>query len=53
VGLLVREGRRVEVIEAVAAEDVLSINTPQQLHEVDGILRARRFEAGARGRAWR
>jgi bifunctional UDP-N-acetylglucosamine pyrophosphorylase/glucosamine-1-phosphate N-acetyltransferase len=34
-------GRRVEIVEAVPPEDVLSINTPQQLEEVDAILRAR------------
>ncbi len=39
--LLMASGRRVEVIEAVPPEDVLSINTPQQLAEVDHILRAR------------
>ena len=32
---------RVEVVEAVAAEDVLSINTPEQLAEVDAILSTR------------
>jgi hypothetical protein len=31
----------VEVIDAVPPEDVLSINTPQQLAEVDAILRLR------------
>ena len=40
-GLLLEAGRRVEVIDAVPAEDVLSINTPQQLAEVDRIYRAR------------
>lgn len=39
--LLREAGRPVEVIEAVPAEDVLSINTPAQLAEVDSILRAR------------
>lgn len=39
--LLMSEGRRVEVIEAVPPEDVLSINNPQQLAEVDRILRSR------------
>ena len=34
-------GHRVEVVEAVAAEDVLSINTPEQLAEVDAILSTR------------
>lgn len=34
-------GGRVEVIEAVPSEDVLSINTPEQLAEVDRVFRAR------------
>ncbi len=34
-------GRTVTVVEAVPAEDVLSINNPQQLAEVDAILRRR------------
>ncbi len=38
---LLARGHRVEVVEAVAAEDVLSINTPEQLAEVDAILSAR------------
>ncbi|MGI9014755.1 MAG: NTP transferase domain-containing protein [Phycisphaerales bacterium] len=39
--LLKQDGKRIEVIEAVPAEDVLSINTPEQLAEVDRILCAR------------
>lgn len=39
--LLKRQARGVEVIEAVPAADVLSINTPAQLREVDAILRRR------------
>jgi len=39
--LLLAEGRGVEVIDAVPAEDVLSINTPEHLAEVDRIFRAR------------
>lgn len=39
--LLMQQGRRVEVIDAVPPEDVLSINTPVQLAEVDRILRGR------------
>src|SRR5262249_50659542 len=35
------EGLRVEVVDAVPPEDVLSINTPEQLAEVDAIYRAR------------
>ena len=38
---LLARGRRVEVIPAVPPEDVLSINTPDQLAEVDRIYRAR------------
>lgn len=34
-------GEIVEVVDAVPPEDVLSINTPEQLAEVDAILRAR------------
>ena len=40
--LLKAEGRRVEVIDAVPPEDVLSINSPEQLAEVDRIFRSRR-----------
>jgi len=40
-GILVSEGRPVEVVEAVPPEDVLSINTPEQLTEVDRIMRQR------------
>jgi UDP-N-acetylglucosamine diphosphorylase/glucosamine-1-phosphate N-acetyltransferase len=39
--LLLREGRRVAVVDAVPAEDVLSVNTPEQLAEVDAILTRR------------
>lgn len=39
-------GRRVEVLDAVPAEDVLSINTLEQLAEVDAVLRARLAAAG-------
>lgn len=39
--MLKAAGGRVEVIDAVPPEDVLSINTPQQLAEVDAILSAR------------
>jgi len=42
--LLMRRGGdagRVEVIDAVPAGDVLSINTPEQLAEVDAVLRSR------------
>ncbi len=39
--MLKARGRTVAVVDAVPAEDVLSINTPAQLAEVDAILRAR------------
>jgi len=39
--LLLKDGRRVEVVDAVPPEDVLSVNTPEQLAEVDAILRQR------------
>jgi bifunctional UDP-N-acetylglucosamine pyrophosphorylase/glucosamine-1-phosphate N-acetyltransferase len=39
--MLKAQGRRVEVVDAVPAEDVLSINTPQQLQEVEAILQSR------------
>ncbi len=47
--LLLAEGRRVEVIEAVPPEDVLSINTPAQLAEVDRVLRSRLAGSAAVG----
>ncbi len=40
-GLLKRQGRTVTVVEAVPPADVLSINTPEQLAQVDAILRGR------------
>ncbi len=40
-GLLKSEGRPVAVVDAVPPEDVLSINTPEQLNEVDRILQER------------
>lgn len=40
--LLLDEGRRVEVIDAVPPEDILSINTPEHLAEVDRIFSGRR-----------
>jgi UDP-N-acetylglucosamine diphosphorylase/glucosamine-1-phosphate N-acetyltransferase len=45
-GLLLERGRRVEVIPAVPPEDVLSINTLEQLAEVDAIYRKRGGGAG-------
>ncbi len=44
-GILKAEGKTVCVVDAVPAEDVLSINTPEQLAEVDRILRGR-LQAG-------
>lgn len=44
--LLMAEGKRVEVIDAVPPEDVLSINTPEQLAEVERVLEARRSRSG-------
>jgi len=41
-GLLLNGGSRVEVLRAVPPEDVLSINTPEDLAHVDGIYRKRR-----------
>jgi bifunctional UDP-N-acetylglucosamine pyrophosphorylase/glucosamine-1-phosphate N-acetyltransferase len=46
--LLLKSGKRVEVIEAVPPEDVLSINTPEDLAKVDAIYRSR--ASGAPGR---
>jgi len=40
-GLLRKQGRAVTLVDAVPAEDVLSINTPEQLAEVDRILQQR------------
>ena len=39
--LLLSRGRRVEVVQAVPPEDVLSINTPEDLATVDRIFRSR------------
>lgn len=39
--ILLQGGQRVEVIDAVPAEDILSINTPEDLARVDAIYRAR------------
>jgi len=40
-GLLRAAGRTVHVVDAVPASEVLSVNTPQQLAEVESILRER------------
>lgn len=39
--IMKKQGQGVEVVEAVPPQDVLSINTKQQLEEVDAILRRR------------
>jgi bifunctional UDP-N-acetylglucosamine pyrophosphorylase / glucosamine-1-phosphate N-acetyltransferase len=39
--LLQEQGQTVSVVDAVPPEDVLGINTPQQLSQVDGVLRNR------------
>jgi len=48
--LLLAKGRRVEVISAVPPEDVLSINTLEQLAQVDEIYRSRQVAAGGSAR---
>ncbi len=50
---LLAKAKRVEVIPAVPAEDVLSINTPEQLAEVDRIYRSRSDERAGMARAAR
>jgi len=44
--LLSREGGLVAVVDAVPPEDVLSINTPEQLREVEALLRSRLNASG-------
>lgn len=39
--LMMKRGKRVEVVEAVPPEDILSINTPEELAKVVAIYRAR------------
>lgn len=48
--MLLAQGRRVEVIDAVPPEDVLSINTPEQLAEVDAIYLSRHSRPARAGR---
>jgi bifunctional UDP-N-acetylglucosamine pyrophosphorylase/glucosamine-1-phosphate N-acetyltransferase len=48
---LMRRGRRVEVIEAVPPEDVLSVNTPEDLALVDRVYRERASRRGAPARS--
>ena len=45
--LLLADGRRVEVVPSVPPEDVLSINTPEDLAVVDRLYRARPASAGS------
>ncbi|MDP7005910.1 MAG: NTP transferase domain-containing protein [Phycisphaerales bacterium] len=40
-GMLVRSGHNVEIVNSVAPEDILSINTAEQLTEVEEVLLAR------------
>lgn len=47
--LMLAEGKRVELVDAVPPEDVLSINTPEELSKVDAIARARRHLATGGG----
>lgn len=49
--MLRSQGKRVELVSGIAPEDVLSINTPGQLAEIDRILRGR-LEGAAGGRSW-
>lgn len=45
--LFLQDGWRVEVVEGVPPDDVLSINTPEDLARVDAIFRARLAPTGA------
>jgi bifunctional UDP-N-acetylglucosamine pyrophosphorylase/glucosamine-1-phosphate N-acetyltransferase len=45
--ILMAEGRAIEVVAAVPPEDVLSINTPEDLAKVDGIYRSRSVRGSA------
>jgi len=47
-GLLLARGKGVDVVDALPPEDVLSINTPEQLEEVGGILQRRAASAHTR-----
>lgn len=49
--LLLKNGKRVEVIEAVPPEDILSINTLEDLAKVDAIYRSRAGQGGTKGGA--
>lgn len=50
-GLLRESGKTVAAIDAVPPEDVLSVNDPAQLAEVDAILRGRHAAGAAKGGA--
>ena len=45
--MMKEDGLQVEVVDAVPSEDVLSINNPEQLAEVDRVLRTRQDGEGA------
>jgi bifunctional UDP-N-acetylglucosamine pyrophosphorylase/glucosamine-1-phosphate N-acetyltransferase len=49
-GLLSQEGHRVEIVQAVPPEDVLSINTLEELDNVDRIFRGRANSNSSAGR---
>lgn len=49
-GLLSQEGERVEIVQAVPPEDVLSINTLEELDNVDRIFRGRANSNSSSGR---
>ncbi len=49
--ILLAAGKRVEVVDAVPPEDVLSVNTPEQLAQVEGILESRGTPSGAHMRS--
>ena len=47
--MLMKQGKVVEVIDAVPPEDILSINTPEQLAEVDAIYKSRGLASAGAG----
>ena len=49
-GILRREGKKVTAVQAVTQEDVLAVNTRQQLAEVDVVMQDRIQRQHARGR---
>ena len=50
-GIFKQEGKLVSIVDAVPPEDVMGINTPQQLEEVDAVLRRRHGLADSTGGA--